>query len=77
MQRDSDALGAQRVRAARNQSLSARRTTGSGARRPGELRGEQPGGDPGAAKRANLPADEIVAVADTVVVRPDPEPVAA
>jgi hypothetical protein len=26
---------------------------------------------------ANLPVDEIVAVADTVVVRPDPEPVPA
>ena len=28
------------------------------------------------AYRAGLPVDEIVAVADTVVVRPDPEPVA-
>ena len=28
------------------------------------------------ARRADLPADEIIAVADTVVVRPDPEPVA-
>ena len=28
------------------------------------------------ATRADLPADEIVAVADTVIVRPDPEPVA-
>lgn len=28
------------------------------------------------AYRANLPVDEIVAVADTVVVRPDPQPVA-
>ena len=27
------------------------------------------------ARRADLPADEIIAVADTVVVRPDPEPV--
>jgi hypothetical protein len=27
------------------------------------------------ARRADMPADEIVAVADTVVVRPDPEPV--
>jgi Nickel responsive protein SCO4226-like len=27
------------------------------------------------ASRADLPADEIVALADTVVVRPDPEPV--
>jgi len=26
------------------------------------------------AARADLPADEIVPVADTVVVRPDPEP---
>jgi thiamine biosynthesis protein ThiC len=26
------------------------------------------------AKRADLPADEIIAVADTVIVRPDPEP---
>jgi Protein of unknown function (DUF4242) len=25
------------------------------------------------ASRANLPADEIIAVADTVIVRPDPE----
>jgi hypothetical protein len=29
------------------------------------------------AARAGLPADEIVAVADTVLVRPDPEPVAS
>ena len=29
------------------------------------------------ASRAGLPVDEIVAVADTVVVRPDPTPVAA
>ena len=29
------------------------------------------------AKRAGLPVDEIVAVADTVIVRPDPAPVAA
>ncbi|CAA9481225.1 MAG: hypothetical protein AVDCRST_MAG53-710 [uncultured Solirubrobacteraceae bacterium] len=29
------------------------------------------------AKRADLPADEIVPVADTVVVRPDPEPASA
>jgi hypothetical protein len=29
------------------------------------------------AKLAELPVDEIVAVADTVVVRPDPTPVAA
>jgi Protein of unknown function (DUF4242) len=29
------------------------------------------------ARRADLPADEIIPVADTVVVRPDPEPVAA
>jgi len=29
------------------------------------------------AKRADLPADEIVEVADTVIVRPDPEPAAA
>ena len=28
------------------------------------------------AGRADLPADEIVEVADTVIVRPDPEPVA-
>jgi hypothetical protein len=28
------------------------------------------------AYRAGLPVDEIVAVADTVVVRPDPQPVA-
>jgi hypothetical protein len=28
------------------------------------------------AQRAELPIDEIVAVADTVVVRPDPEPAA-
>jgi Protein of unknown function (DUF4242) len=27
------------------------------------------------ARRADMPADEIVAVADTVIVRPDPEPV--
>jgi hypothetical protein len=29
------------------------------------------------AQRAELPIDEIVAVADTVIVRPDPVPVAA
>jgi len=29
------------------------------------------------ARRAGLPVDEIVAVADTVVVRPDPQPVEA
>jgi sporulation protein YlmC with PRC-barrel domain len=29
------------------------------------------------ARRADLPADEIIAVADTVLVRPDPEPVSA
>jgi hypothetical protein len=29
------------------------------------------------ASRADLPADEIIAVADTVVVRPDPESVAS
>jgi hypothetical protein len=29
------------------------------------------------AKRADLPHDEIIEVADTVVVRPDPEPAAA
>ena len=29
------------------------------------------------AQRADLPADEIIAVADTVVVRPDPAPAAA
>jgi hypothetical protein len=28
------------------------------------------------AAKADLPADEIIAVADTVVVRPDPEPAA-
>jgi hypothetical protein len=29
------------------------------------------------AKRVGMPADEIIAVADTVIVRPDPEPVPA
>ena len=29
------------------------------------------------AQRADLPVDEIIPVADTVVVRPDPEPAAA
>jgi Protein of unknown function (DUF4242) len=29
------------------------------------------------AERADLPVDEIIAVADTVIVRPDPEPAAA
>ena len=29
------------------------------------------------ASRTELPADEIIEIADTVVVRPDPEPVAA
>ena len=29
------------------------------------------------ARRAGLPADEVIEVADTVIVRPDPAPVAA
>src|SRR5687767_2641934 len=29
------------------------------------------------ASRADLPADEVIAVADTVLVRPDPEPASA
>jgi len=29
------------------------------------------------AERAHMPADEIIAVVDTVIIRPDPEPVAA
>lgn len=29
------------------------------------------------ASRADLPVDEIIAVADTVIVRPDPEPASA
>jgi len=29
------------------------------------------------ASRANLPADEVIRVADTVIMRPDPEPAAA
>jgi sporulation protein YlmC with PRC-barrel domain len=29
------------------------------------------------ADRADLPADEVIKVADTVIVRPDPEPAAA
>jgi len=29
------------------------------------------------ARRADLPVDEIIPIADTVVVRPDPEPAAA
>jgi thiamine biosynthesis protein ThiC len=29
------------------------------------------------ARRADLPVDEIIAVADTVIVRPDPEPATA
>jgi hypothetical protein len=29
------------------------------------------------ARRAGLPADEVIEVADTVLVRPDPEPAAA
>jgi thiamine biosynthesis protein ThiC len=29
------------------------------------------------AQRADLPADEIIPVVDTVIVRPDPEPAAA
>jgi sporulation protein YlmC with PRC-barrel domain len=29
------------------------------------------------ASRADLPVDEVIAVADTVIVRPDPEPAAA
>ena len=29
------------------------------------------------AEAADLPVDEIIAIADTVIVRPDPEPAAA
>jgi hypothetical protein len=29
------------------------------------------------AERARMPADEIIAVADTLIIRPDPEPVTA
>lgn len=29
------------------------------------------------AERADLPCDEVVSIADTVIVRPDPEPAAA
>jgi sporulation protein YlmC with PRC-barrel domain len=29
------------------------------------------------ARRVGMPADEVIALADTVVIRPDPEPVAA
>jgi hypothetical protein len=29
------------------------------------------------AKRADLPADEVIPVADTVIIRPDPAPAAA
>jgi Nickel responsive protein SCO4226-like len=29
------------------------------------------------AKRVNMPADEVLEVADTVIIRPDPEPAAA
>jgi sporulation protein YlmC with PRC-barrel domain len=29
------------------------------------------------AERADLPVDEIIAIADTVIVRPDPQPAAA
>ncbi len=29
------------------------------------------------AKRTDMPADEVIEVADTVIVRPDPEPTAA
>jgi thiamine biosynthesis protein ThiC len=29
------------------------------------------------AKRADLPADEVIKVADTVIIRPDPEPATA
>jgi hypothetical protein len=29
------------------------------------------------AKRADLPADEVIPVADTVLIRPDPEPAQA
>ena len=52
-----------------------------GARRHGRnglhLPGVEPGGDPAHASRADLPVDEIVKVADTVIVRPDPVPVEA
>jgi hypothetical protein len=29
------------------------------------------------AKRVGMPADEVLEVADTVIIRPDPEPAAA
>jgi hypothetical protein len=29
------------------------------------------------AERARMPADEIIAVVDTLIIRPDPEPIAA
>ena len=41
------------------------------------LSGVEPGGDPPPREAADLPVDEIVKVADTVIVRPDPAPVAA
>ena len=39
--------------------------------------GVEPGGDSASRGRASIPVDEIVKVADTVVVRPDPAAVAA
>ena len=40
------------------------------------LPGDEPGGDPAHAAAADLPVDEIIQVADTVIVaaRPDPAP---
>ena len=47
-----------------------------GARRPRRhglhLPGVEPGGDPPPRRRGVLPVDEIIKVADTVLVRPDP-----
>ena len=41
------------------------------------LPGVEPGGDPEHAEQAGLPVDEIIPVADTVIVRPDPVPAPA
>ena len=41
------------------------------------LRGLEPRGDPQARRSRGSAVDEIIAIADTVIVRPDPEPTQA
>ena len=53
--------------------LRARRERGR-ARHRMHLRGGEPRSDSQARGAADLPADEIIPIADTVFVRPDPQP---